>query len=455
MRGGRSLLVLVALAIGLGAYIYFVESERDPAATEERERVFTVEANAIEEVEIRSATGQTTTVRKTGTDWQIVAPVTAPADAGVMESLTTSLSALEIQRVVDDAPGALTPYGLEPPRFSLAFRTAGAADVRGVSFGNKTPTGSDLYARLDGQPRLFVVASYLEDTFNRDTFALRDKEVLKFASEDIDSLTIERQGGQTLSLAKRNSDWRLTLPLEARADFAQADALVRTLDQARMQAIVAGESAPPSEAELRTFGLDRPRAVVTIGAGSTRASLAIGGEQEEGALYARDLSRPLVFTVPSTLLDDLTKAPTELRVRDVFTFRSYSAGGIDATYGGQTWAFVKESSPATDTAPASDVWKRTAPDAGEVNQTAMTDWLNTVSSLRAETFAGKAPASGEDLVIVARTESSGQKSEERVTLRKSGDSAYAIRQDEPGAAVIPVADFDRALSQFKELTGQK
>jgi hypothetical protein len=90
-----------------------------------------------------------------------------------------------------------------------------------------------------------------------------------------------------------------------------------------------------------------------------------------------------------------------------------------------------------------------------VNQTAMTDWLNTVSSLRAETFAGKAPASGEDLVIVARTESSGQKSEERVTLRKSGDSAYAIRQDEPGAAVIPVADFDRALSQFKELTGQK
>ncbi|MND02000.1 hypothetical protein D3C83_212280 [compost metagenome] len=56
---------------------------------------------------------------------------------------------------------------------------------------------------------------------------------------------------------------------------------------------------------------------------------------------------------------------------------------------------------------------------------------------------------------MARTESGNEKSEERVTLRKSGSSAYAIRQDEPGAAVIPVADFDRALSQFKELTGQK
>jgi hypothetical protein len=455
MRGGKSLLVLLVLALGLGAYIYFVESERDPNATEERERVFTVDATAIEEVEFRSASGQTTTVRKTGTEWQIVAPVTAPADSGVMESLTTSLSSLDIQRVVDEAPASMAAYGLEPPRFSLAFRAAGSTDVRRIHFGSKTPTGSDLYARLEGQPRLFVVASYLEDTFNRDTFALREKDVLKFASEDVDSLAVERAGGPSLRLVKKNSDWRLTAPVEARADFAQADGLVRTLDQARMQAIVAGESTPPSETELRKFGLDRPRATVTVGAGSSQASLAIGGEQAEGVLYARDLSRPLVFTVAASLLEDLTKAPEELRVRDVFTFRSYSATGLDATYGGRTWSFVKETTPATDAAPSTDTWKKTAPEAGDLNQTVMTDWLNTVSSLRAETFAARPPGTGEDLVIVARTNTSGQTSEERVTLRKSGTTAYAIRQDEPGAAVIPVAEFDRALSQFKELTGTK
>ena len=82
MRSGRSLLVLLALAVGVGAYIYFVEAERDPSgAPETRDKVFTVESPAIEEMEIRSATGQATTLKKTGTDWQIVAPVTAAADS--------------------------------------------------------------------------------------------------------------------------------------------------------------------------------------------------------------------------------------------------------------------------------------------------------------------------------------------------------------------------------------
>jgi hypothetical protein len=139
----------------------------------------------------------------------------------------------------------------------------------------------------------------------------------------------------------------------------------------------------------------------------------------------------------------------------VFVFRAYSASGLDVTQGGRTWSFIKETTAASGTTPSSDTWKKTAPEAGEINQTAMTDWLNSLSTLRAESFTGKAPAPGEDLVVVARSGAAGATSEERVTLRKAGSAAYAVRPDEPGAAVVPVADFDRVLSQFKELTGTK
>jgi hypothetical protein len=372
-----------------------------------------------------------------------------------MESLLSSLSTLEIQRVVDDAPGSLAPYGLEPPRFSLAFRTTGSSTPQRVNFGSKTPTGSDLYARIEGQPRLFVVASYLEDTFNREAFALRDKEALKFASDAVDAITIERTGSPTLSFTRRDDNWRLTAPVDARADFGSVDGIVRAVDQAQMQAIVAGENGEPTAAELRKFGLDRPQALVTIGAGSARASLALGAAQDDGAVYARDLSRPLVFTVASSLADELKKTPDDLRQKDVFVFRAYSATGLDLTHGGRTWSFLKETTAATDATPSSETWKKTAPEAGEVNQTAMTDWLNSLSTLRAESFTAKTPAAGEDLVVVARSGTSGATSEERVTLRKAGSAAYAIRPDEPGAAVVPVADLDRVLSQFKELTGTK
>ena len=88
--------MLVALALGLGAYIYFVESKRDPTATEARDRVFTVETSAIEEVTLQSATGQTTTVRKTGTEWQIVAPVVAAAGASVGKGSGADESSAEL-----------------------------------------------------------------------------------------------------------------------------------------------------------------------------------------------------------------------------------------------------------------------------------------------------------------------------------------------------------------------
>ena len=53
MARGRSLLILVVIALGLGAYLYFVEMKRDTSAPEEKKtRAFTVESGKIVEVEI-------------------------------------------------------------------------------------------------------------------------------------------------------------------------------------------------------------------------------------------------------------------------------------------------------------------------------------------------------------------------------------------------------------------
>ena len=67
----------------------------------------------------------------------------------------------------------------------------------------------------------------------------------------------------------------------------------------------------------------------------------------------------------------------------------------------------------------------------------------------------KAPAAGDDLVVVARTGDGTSATEERVTLRKAGNTVYAIQTTEPGAGVVATADFDKALTQLKTLTDAK
>jgi hypothetical protein len=479
MRGGRSLLVLVVLALGLGAYIYFVEMERDPAGTEALLKVFAVEeSSAIDWIQVQHDSGEVTTLEKSGEEWRIVAPVTAPADAPAASAIADALASADIVAVLDENPTNLTQYGLDPARASVAFRTAGDATEHRLKIGNQTPTGSDIYAQVEGEPRLLLVAAYREDTLNRATFELRDKRVLSFARADVDSISLDPATGPDVTLARESGDWKLTAPVDARADFSPVDSLISRVDQARMSSIV-NEGDEPTPAELRTFGLDRPRLVATFGAGSNRASLAIGGEAEDTTVYARDLSRPLVFTVEESLLTDLTKQPADLRVKDVFNFTTFSATGLEITSGGTTRTFAKSAPappPATDAdadadadggddqadaadadpaaPPPAEVWRQTAPEAADVNQTAMTDLLNTLSSLRADSFTARAPTSGQELVVVVRAGDAASPTEERVTLRKSGETAYALVEGEPGAAVIPPADFDRAVDQLQALAGE-
>ena len=100
MRGFRSLTIITAVLLGLGAYIYFVESER-PASYEEeaKDKVFTDESDSIREIRIRSESGETTSLEKggTGTPWKLTAPLEATADSAEVTSIVTNLASLEIQ----------------------------------------------------------------------------------------------------------------------------------------------------------------------------------------------------------------------------------------------------------------------------------------------------------------------------------------------------------------------
>ena len=70
----------LAAASGLGAYIYFVDSERPATGLEPKEKVFAVESATIEELRV-TAQGETTVLVKKDGGWQITEPTQADADA--------------------------------------------------------------------------------------------------------------------------------------------------------------------------------------------------------------------------------------------------------------------------------------------------------------------------------------------------------------------------------------
>jgi len=83
----------------------------------------------------------------------------------------------------------------------------------------------------------------------------------------------------------------------------------------------------------------------------------------------------------------------------------------------------------------------------------MTDLLTTTSNLRAESFVATAASTGETVAIAVRFGEGDSAKSESVTLRKSGTVVHAVRQGEPGAAVVSTVDFDRVMALLKEIAG--
>jgi hypothetical protein len=437
MRGFRSTFILLLVLLGLLGYIYFVDMKK-PAAdlVEQKQKVFTVEPDKIEEIDVKAASGGRTVLKKAGGAWSIAEPVTAKADEGEVTGLVTNLASLEIQRVVDENPADLAQFGLATPHVEVAFKKSGAPAGERLLLGDKNATGGEIYAKLAAARRVFLVSSFLESTFDKGTFALRDKIILAFPRDKVDALELVSKN-QRLAFAKQSDRWILAGAEAVRIDPAQVEGAVGRLQTLTMKSIAAPDVA---DADLAKYGLDKPAATATVGAGSARAVLAIGNDDGAGNMYARDLSKRMVVTVEAALLEELKKKADEYRPKDVFEFRSFNATRLEVARGTATAVF--EHSTGKDGVAK---WQRLNP-AKDVGTAEMDSLLGSFSGLVIDRYVDARTKTGADapIAIVTAKYDDGKK-QDRVVFGKVGSDVFATRAGESGGAKIDAARFDEAM----------
>jgi hypothetical protein len=444
MNRGRNTAILAVLAAALGAFIYFYERHRTPAADDAPPgptgKVFPgVTADAVEEVRITRASGETTTLRLVDKAWRIVTPIDAPADQSEATNTASNLATADIQSVVDEQPKDLAAFGLATPRVTVAFKAGARSGT--LLIGDKNPTGSDLYAKLPDSPRVLLVSGYLDGTFDKSTFQLRDKKLLAFDREKVDRIEVTSADG-SVSVVRQADVWSVAAPSKARADFGVVESVLSRLTNGQMKAIAwdpaapsaAGPAAPGAPAAPRTlkaFGLEPAGRRIVLGAGSATAELLLGKETPEGDVYAKDASRPIVFTVEKALADDVSRTPADFRTKDVFAFRAFTGTRLEIARAGQTFVFERKKGPEKD---AVEKWVQAQP-AKTVDEAKIEDLVGKVATLRAESFVDALPAGATELARIQTAFDEGRK-KESVVLHQAGSDYYAVRDGDAGAAKL-------------------
>lgn len=447
MGRGRSTIVLLVIALGFGAYLYFIDAKRPVEDENARKKVFSYESGKINQVQIKSNSGDVTALKKGSTgDWTIVKPVEAPADRTAINDVVTNLASLEEDREVENNAADLKIYGLAEPRIDVTFNVEGEKEQKRILFGDKNPTGVGLYAKLSGDNRVFIVSNSLETSMNRGTFDLRDKTALKFEQDKVDSIDLVSRN-QAIRLEKSGQDWKLVKPVQAPADYISVNGLLGQLQSAQMMAL---KDRPEDIKDLKQYGLDRPEVVATLGIGPSKVTLELGREAEGAAVWVRDPSRPAVFSVGNGLAMELRKTPNDLRRKEIFEFRPFNTNRFEITRGKDTRAFERLKGTGEN---AVDTWKQMAPDTKTVDASNLEGALLDFSNLRADSFVDRAgPAAGlnNPAATITVKFDDGRK-EERVTFGRVGSDVFAARQDQPGALKVEAGKFDEALKKLDSI----
>ena len=464
---------LVVLA-GVGSYIWFVERKHEPKPEGEREKVtvLAVDKAKAKEISLATATGETIRLVKDGTSWKVAAPFNSPADTSAVESILTSLEKLEADEVVVEHAASLAEYGLDKPSRTVTAVVEGAKDPLSVQFGSKSPDGSSVYARTGSAPKVFLVPSWVEGSFDKKPFDLRDRDLLHVKRDDVRSLEVAGPEGNYTLARTDAGEWAFTKPVATRAGRWSVDGLLGTVENLRMES-----AAAEAARDVKPFGLDKP--VRSIGLvlkdGSTR-TLEIGGaapdpnptpspspspspgkKGEKPAppkptkYYARQAGTGLVAVVPATLADDLAKGMGELRAKRLLEVATYETEGFETVAAGAKKTYAKTTAKDKDGLDKTQ-WKRTAPDAKDLETTKVEDALFKMGGVEVSEFLDQPQplaAYGLDApVLKVKVKAKG---ESWIEVGKKDGAVYARRNGDTAILKLDPTKAEELLKAFAEL----
>ena len=272
----------------------------------------------VKTVEVRGPAGQVVaSVAVKGPDqWQLTAPLTAPADREAISGLLEKLRSAKIKEFVADAPKNLAEYGLDrPTRVSLGVGEEASRTTRTLRFGKAVPGKKGVYAQREGDSTVLLVDEDLGRSVPTSATAFRDKTVFAYDRSKLERVELDSPKGK-VALALQDGKWRITAPVALRADESAMSQVLFKASDLRAKDFVAEDAK-----HLAAYGLDKPQVRITVWEKDAKEPktllLAPGREKDRAYVTTLGAGATGVEAVDATALADLARGVTDLRDRSL------------------------------------------------------------------------------------------------------------------------------------------
>ncbi len=313
----KSTILLLAAAVLLFAFIYFVDRPRQAAMIPPSHKVLPeLDPAKIAALEIHVGGGaqviraEKSNPGETNQLWQLTKPDPYPASGELIEELLQELAQWDWQTSIDHA-SSMEEYGLGlDPLFTLLLQESGQDRI--LEVGHISPVGDKVYLYVRGSDQILVAGTNVLNWIPTNQIQWRDSMVLDLAGTPFQKLEVRSTNWNfDLELDPATRLWRMTKPLEARADSSRINEWLGRLQTMRVRRFVLDEAQavdatgvpgpPPTRQLVLTFLRD---------SGETNKALELqvgdspGGptNRQTNLAYARRLQPPGLIEIDSAPL---------------------------------------------------------------------------------------------------------------------------------------------------------
>ncbi len=294
----RNTLIVLLIALALGAYVYFYEMKSGKGRDEEEtsKPAFTFKSEDVAAINLIS-NNQTIALETNGKDWTITQPVKTNADQTAVESLLSGVASATIDRSLVMTPSLQAASGVAQPAVTIEVKLKNGTQHK-LLLGRKDPTDAGVYAQIDQNPNVLLLPASLVTSAVKTLNDLRAKEMTTLLQGDVTSFTIKNQNLTFAAERSSENKWLIKEPTarkDQEADTSKPFSLLST---------TASEVIDSPDDKIKAL-LAKPVVEASFnGKDNQVVKFVVSAAQGQDA-YVRVEGRPEVFKVNKSILESL------------------------------------------------------------------------------------------------------------------------------------------------------
>lgn len=255
-----------------------------------------------------------TLVKQAFEDWRMTSPFAIRANDRLITAMLDSLEIMRVQKHIPVTVANKTRYGFDNPRANITLTIEDRVKTQEILVGMPSEDGNYLHIMDPGEDWIYAVNSSGLQDLPALAIGFRDNKILRFKGYQVHMFEVvtPEERVRVRRDQKQRVVWKMEEPATGDADAISVGRAFSELDTLYSEAFITADK----EADLVTYGLDRPYMELTLQIGGRddipeeRLSLLVGKPfpSDRNLVYVKQRNSPVV---------SLAKAGFVARIQDM------------------------------------------------------------------------------------------------------------------------------------------